>query len=112
MLRTLALLLYLLPGVVYANHDDRDPQGICYFSADVTRSWAFARDLGYSPEKLYKEGVPTEEEFAQMDVNIQRQVKKFVKKGFELVYDEKVETDNIFNIFYEWCIPTLPKETF
>lgn len=111
MLRTLALLLLLLPSVSYADHDVRDPQGVCYFSADVTRSWANARDQGYTLARISKEGIPTKKEYAQMDPKLQAQVRKFVKKSIQLVFKDKVESNAVFETFYEWCVTTLPKET-
>ena len=111
MLRTLLFTLFLFCLPAKANHDFRDPDGLCLTNSQIAQRWAEGRDQGISKEELAKAVVPSADVILNLPPLDRVLFAKNTKKGFELVFDQKVPADQIQDIFYEWCVTTLPKDT-
>jgi hypothetical protein len=98
----LIAVLFCFPTIVFADHDQRDPTGLCHGQAGVAYFWADqVRPKIPSKEKavelyggrLAEQGVKDEQIWAA------------TKKGIELAWaDPASDPMEVAKAFYEWCV--------
>ena len=113
-MKKLIILLFTLftlglGGFVFADHDDRDPYGICQGQAELAASWASYRFQGLSQEELEKGVAFTPEELEKIPMEYRKLAIDATKKGLELANSQRLPQD-VFVEFYDWCLLNLPKE--
>jgi len=108
-----AFLLIYCVSPARADHDLRDPDGICLNHARVAAIWAERlRDEGKTKAEAEQAVAVTPEALEQVPPPFRKLLLQHTVKGIELVYDAKPEKTpaEVYEAFYEWCVTNLPKK--
>lgn len=124
-LRDIALKVYTVFGIACAaalllvaiearaSHDSRDPDGVCLQLGKLAAVWAETlRDDGKGKAEAEKLVGVTPEQLEGVPEQYRKLVIQSTLKGMELVYDAepKKTPPEVFETFYEWCLPNLPQK--